>query len=192
MLAHLLQESGTAGLTAGPTDVEIQNITADSREVKTRSLFVALRGQTVDGHDYIASAIERGAGAVVAETPAPADRPADLAWIQVDNTSASLGVLADAYNGHPSRSLKVLAVTGTNGKTTVTWLLDHILRETGHRPRLLGTVETRIGDTRRTANYTTPLAHELHALLGEMRDVGCSHALMEASSHGLHQERMAG
>jgi len=156
------------------------------------SLFVALRGMTVDGHDFIDAAIEQGARAVVAETPAPVERPEDLAWIQVQNSAASLGTLADAYHGHPSETLPVLAVTGTNGKTTVTWLLDHILRETGRKPGLLGTVETRFGSTRRTASYTTPLSHELHELLAEMRDHGCSHALMEASSHGLAQERLAG
>ncbi|MGM0576598.1 MAG: UDP-N-acetylmuramoyl-L-alanyl-D-glutamate--2,6-diaminopimelate ligase [Myxococcota bacterium] len=191
-VADLIGDAAPDARITGPTGRDVTDVVADSRRVRPGAVFVALRGLTVDGHDFAGQAFEAGAAAVVADTPPTVDVPDDAAWVQVPVTAEALGPLASAFHGHPSRDVKVLAVTGTNGKTTVTWLLEHILTETGFGPGVLGTVEIRYGDVRRPATYTTPMAHELHALLAEFRDAGCTHAVMEASSHGLAQERLGG
>ena len=191
-LDHLLEATGTSWNLLGPPGVDVDSIVADSRQVTPGCMFVALRGMGVDGHTFIPSALANGARAVVSEWDVPDDLGDDIAWIQVEKSDRALGWLADAFHGHPSRFLKVLAVTGTNGKTTVTWLLEHILRAAGHRPGLIGTVEIRYGQVSRPSIWTTPLGHVLHAVLGEMRDAGCSHVVLEASSHGIALHRISG
>lgn len=176
----------------GALDGSVARLTYDSRQVEPDTLFVAVRGLWVDGHDYIDAAIAAGASAIVAETAPPADRPSHVTWLQVADSEVALGLAADAFYGRPSSSLKVLAVTGTNGKTTVGWLLWEMLDALGSRPGFVGTVEHRFAGVRRKTIFTTPPSADLHALLGEMRDAGCTHVALEASSHGLAQNRLAG
>lgn len=179
-------------LITGPLTQELTGLTYDSRAVQDGSLFVAVTGLWVDGHAYIEAALEAGARAIIAETARPSGLDAGVSWIQVPDSEVALGLAADAFYGHPSRALCVLAVTGTNGKTTVTWLLHQILQRMDHEPGLVGTVEQRFGHVRRKTLFTTPPSSDLHALLGEMRDFGCTHAAIEASSHGMAMNRLAG
>jgi UDP-N-acetylmuramoyl-L-alanyl-D-glutamate--2,6-diaminopimelate ligase len=192
MLADMLMSAGVPHQVVGPDDVELLDLVCDSREVRQGSVFVAIRGFHVDGHDYIEPALKQGASAIVAETPAPAALPATVAWVRVASTDDALGHLAAAYHGHPSEAIEVLAVTGTNGKTTVSWLVETILNHVGHRTGLMGTIETHIAGVAEPAVFTTPFGDELQRLLGRMRDAGCTHAIIEASSHGLKQDRIAG
>jgi UDP-N-acetylmuramoyl-L-alanyl-D-glutamate--2,6-diaminopimelate ligase len=176
---------------AGPLDVPTASLTYDSRQAAPGAIFVAVRGLWVDGHEYIDRAVAAGAAAIIAETPPPAGSTG-ATWVQVADSTAALGLAADAFYGHPSRALAVLAVTGTNGKTTVTSLLYEVLEACGHVPGLVGTVEHRFGAVRRKTQFTTPPSADLHALLSEMRGAGCDHVALEASSHGLAQQRLAG
>lgn len=172
--------------------VAVVALVSDSREVKAGTVFVALRGLGVDGHKYTDAALARGAVAVVAEVDAPADLPAGVIWARVPSTAKALGPLASAYFGDPSSALAVLAVTGTNGKTSVTWLLEQVLLAARLRPGVLSTVEVRFAGQRRPTRFTTPPADALQAILAECRDAGCTHVVMEASSHGLIQGRLGG
>jgi UDP-N-acetylmuramoyl-L-alanyl-D-glutamate--2,6-diaminopimelate ligase len=191
-LATLLKDSAVDGQLKGPVDAVITDLVADSRRVEPGTVFVALRGLSVDGHIFIPAALDSGASAVIAEEPPPADLPSRTAWLQVDCTALSFGQLAHSFFERPSEALTVLAVTGTNGKTTVSWLLDHILTTNGYQTGLLGTIETRFSNVQRSTIFTTPFPDELHGVLAEMRAHGCTHAIIEASSHGLEQQRIAG
>ncbi len=191
-LAALLADVPDVAAVTGSDATPVPKVTADSREVTPGAAYVAVRGYNVDGHQYIPDALARGAAVVVAEAAAPEDLPDGVTWVQVPHSERALGELASAFHEHPSRALPVFAVTGTNGKTTVSWLLYEVLLACGHRPGLLGTVETRFGAVRRGTIFTTPPSPQLHALVAEMRDAGCTHVVMEASSHGLFMNRMAG
>ncbi|PKN58000.1 MAG: UDP-N-acetylmuramoyl-L-alanyl-D-glutamate--2,6-diaminopimelate ligase [Deltaproteobacteria bacterium HGW-Deltaproteobacteria-14] len=190
-LSALVVDLAQAPALTGPRDVAVTHYSSDSREIGPAGLFVAVRGFTADGHDYLDAAIAAGAAAVIAEVPRPASLPAGVAWLQVPDTTWALAVIADAFWSHPSETVQVLATTGTNGKTTITYLLRDILRAAGHVPGLLSTVEVLIGDERQPTIFTTPPAPALQALLAAMRDRGCTHAVVEASSHGLQQYRIA-
>lgn len=190
-LSHILANIPQPVVT-GPVECELSGLTYDSRQVAAKSIFVAVRGLWVDGHDYVDAALQNGAGAVIAETRRPESLSPKVTWIEVQDSEVALGLAADAFYGHPSRAMKVLAATGTNGKTTITWLLHHILMSTGHESGLVGTVEQRFGTVRRSTIFTTPPSSDLHSLLGEMRDHGCSHVAIEASSHGMAMNRLAG
>ncbi len=196
-LAQAVSPRATFG-SAEAMAAALTALTYDSRQVKPGAVFVAVRGLWVDGHAYIDAALQAGARAIIAETPPPGplDGVPPVAWLQVDDGARALGLAADAFYGHPSRALDVLAVTGTNGKTTVAWLL-HQLYEALPAPLrrcagLVGTVENRFAGVRRPTIFTTPPSADLHALLAEMRDAGCGVVALEASSHGLAQERLAG
>jgi UDP-N-acetylmuramoyl-L-alanyl-D-glutamate--2,6-diaminopimelate ligase len=189
---QLFMEAALDAVVAGGGEAVVTSVVSDSRDVTAGSVFVALRGQGVDGHKYIGAALAHGAVAVVAENDAPEDLAADVAWVRVPSTSQALGPLASAYWGRPSESLVVLAVTGTNGKTSVTWLVEQVLLFAGQAPGVLGTVEIRFAGQRRATQFTTPPADMLQATLAEFRDAGCTHAVMEASSHGLVQGRLGG
>ncbi|MFT7581252.1 MAG: UDP-N-acetylmuramoyl-L-alanyl-D-glutamate--2,6-diaminopimelate ligase, partial [Myxococcota bacterium] len=181
---------GTDGVFRGD-DVEVTHYAADSRAVGPGGLFVATRGFVSDGHDFIDTAIAQGAAAIIAET-APTDHHDDnVTWVSVPDSTYALAVVADAFHDHPSRSVKVLATTGTNGKTTIAYLLKDILEHVGARPGLLSTVEVLIDGERQPTIFTTPPAPAFQALLAKMRERGCTHALVEASSHGLQQHRLA-
>lgn len=171
--------------------LEITKITEDSRAVTAGTLFVALRGSQADGHRFIPSAIKAGSRAIVLEV-LPEELQEGVAYIVVPSSSEVLGLLSSALQGHPSRQLTVVGVTGTNGKTTIATLLFRLFRALGYRCGLLSTVCNYIEDEAISATHTTPSAPELQALLGRMRDAGCTHVFMEVSSHALAQHRVAG
>jgi len=176
---------------SGETDINISHISSDSRQVTPGALFVAYRGVGVDGHRYIADAVHRGAAAVVCEQPVV---NACVPTIQVADGRSALAWLHAAWHGHPSRSMTVIGVTGTDGKTTTCNLIYSILKAAGIRAGMISTVNAVIGDeTYDTGLHTTtPDSADVQHLLGRMRDVGTEVAVLEATSHGLAQHRVTG
>ena len=175
----------------GETNIDIQDIQFDSRQVKPGTLFVAQPGTVVDGHDYIDKAIEAGAAAIVCERTDTIHKDGATV-IVVDNASHALGLIASAWNGYPSKHLTLVGVTGTNGKTTIATLLYKMVRAMGHKAGLLSTVVNYVNDEPVQATHTTPDALELNGLLKQMVDAGCRYAFMEVSSHAIAQQRIAG
>jgi UDP-N-acetylmuramoyl-L-alanyl-D-glutamate--2,6-diaminopimelate ligase len=175
----------------GNTNVAVESITSDSRAVRPMALFVAVKGLQSDGHLFIAKAIELGAAAVVCED-LPERLEESIVYVQVADTSKALGIMAANFYENPSEKMKVLAVTGTNGKTTVATLLFRLYRSMGFKCGLLSTVVNRINEVEIPSTHTTPDAVALNDLLARMQREGCTHVFMEASSHALHQNRMAG
>jgi len=175
----------------GSQRVFIQNVCIDSRQVGSKSLFAAIRGTSTDGHLYIGQAIQQGAAAIVCEE-LPDTLNEDITYVLVKDAAEALGNIASAFHNHPSRQLKVIGVTGTNGKTTTTTLLFDMLRELGLTAGLISTVEVRIDDQVLPATHTTPDPVSLHGLLSEMVVNGCQYVFMEVSSHAIHQRRIAG
>jgi UDP-N-acetylmuramoyl-L-alanyl-D-glutamate--2,6-diaminopimelate ligase len=179
--------------TAPAADAPVSGVAYDSRSVTARTVFVALKGQRADGTEFARQAIERGALAVVSEQPKPAD--VTKPWLAVADARLSLALLADAFYRHPSRDMRVVGITGTNGKTTTAYLLASIFEAAGVRCGILGTVVYRTGplDTdAREATRTTPEAPDVQALLREMVDRGCGACAMEVSSHALSLRRVDG
>ncbi|MEM8892955.1 MAG: UDP-N-acetylmuramoyl-L-alanyl-D-glutamate--2,6-diaminopimelate ligase [Bacteroidota bacterium] len=177
--------------TSGDMNREVSGICFDSRESKQDYLFVAVKGTNVNGHDYIDTAIESGATAVVCETM-PTKQRQDVSYILADNSAEALGTIAANFYGNPSSKMKLVAVTGTNGKTTSVTLLYQLFRRLGFNTGLLSTVENKLNDEVIPATHTTPDAIQINALLKEMLDRGCTHCFMEASSHAIHQRRTYG
>ncbi len=175
----------------GNLSAEVKQIDFDSRKVGPGSVFVAIRGAQVDGHDYIGRAVEQGAVAIVAEQ-LPQERLAGIAYIQVADSATALGRMASLFYGQPSRKLKLVGVTGTNGKTTTATLLYDLFTALGYKAGLLSTVCNKIGRESLPAAYTTPDAVAIQALLRDMVDAGCDYAFMEVSSHAAHQKRIEG
>ncbi|MCB0738130.1 MAG: UDP-N-acetylmuramoyl-L-alanyl-D-glutamate--2,6-diaminopimelate ligase [Bacteroidetes bacterium] len=175
----------------GNASIQIEGITLDSRAVKPGFLFAAIAGTQVDGHQFIAAAIEKGAAAVLCNE-IPADYSDKTTFIQVEDTSQALGEMASAFYGNPSASLKVIAITGTNGKTTTATILKNSLSYLGYRTGLISTVQIEIDDQIIPATHTTPDAVSLQATLAQMKKAGCQYVVMEASSHAIHQKRIAG
>lgn len=176
----------------GSDQKEILHLSSDSREVVPGSLFVALSGARVDGHQYLQAAADRGAVALVVEWGRSLSSPEGVTLIEVRDTRRALAILADRFYGSPSRKLSVVGVTGTNGKTTTTSLIATILRSAGHETGVIGTIETVIGERRLPAKNTTPESIELQRILKEMVDRGLSHCVMEVSSHALAMGRVRG
>ena len=176
---------------AGDIEVEITGVKIDSRQVSAGSLFVAVKGTQVDGHQFIAKAVELGASAVLCE-----DLPEQLAdgvtFVQVASTEEAVGPVATLFYGDPTSKLKLVGVTGTNGKTTIATLLYNMFRKFGHKCGLLSTVCNYIEEEAVPATHTTPDPIELNELLGRMADAGCEYVFMECSSHAIAQKRIGG
>ncbi|MCJ8164938.1 UDP-N-acetylmuramoyl-L-alanyl-D-glutamate--2,6-diaminopimelate ligase [Pontibacter sp. E15-1] len=177
--------------THGSLEVPVAGITFDSRQVREGVVFVAVRGVQTDGHDYIAKAAEAGAVAIVCEE-LPATVPQGIPFAVVQNTAQALGQMASAFYGNPSAKLKLVGITGTNGKTTSVTLLHKLFRELGYHVGLLSTVQNQIDETVIPATHTTPDAMKLNELLAQMVKAGCTHCFMEVSSHAMVQQRVAG
>ena len=189
-LSKLLKSVKTLNIV-GETDVDISGVKIDSRQVKPGFLFVAMKGTQVDGHSFIPKAIELGAKAVLVE-----DMPEELAegvtYVQVASTEDSVGPVATTFHGNPTSKLKLVGVTGTNGKTTIATLLYNMFRKLGHRCGLLSTVCNYIEGEAVPASHTTPDAIELNELLESMVEAKCEYAFMECSSHAIAQKRIGG
>lgn len=178
---------------AGSTHIAVESVVADSRQVKPFGCFVAIPGTVVDGHDHIPSAIRAGAAAIVCERlPGEEERSDQVVYIQVENAREALGHLAANFHDNPGERLKIVAITGTNGKTTVATLLHRLARMFDRKAGLVSTVENRIADRVVPATHTTPDPVGLQQLFADMLDAGCTHCFMEASSHALDQHRLAG
>src|SRR2546429_9021758 len=173
----------------GSVDRPVENIAYDSRRVQRHTMFVALRGEKADGHQFIGHAIDKGASVIVADREQKDPR---VTCLIVENTRAALADFSAAFYGHPSRKLKLAAVTGTNGKTTTTFLIKHICEIGGLRCGLIGTVRYEIGERILPAIRTTPESLDLQELLAQIANAGCRAAAMEVSSHALAQERTRG
>ncbi|WP_421764743.1 UDP-N-acetylmuramoyl-L-alanyl-D-glutamate--2,6-diaminopimelate ligase [Ekhidna sp.] len=175
----------------GNREEEVHGITFDSRKVEQGFLFVAVKGLTVDGHDFISATIDKGAKVIVCEK-APKDLPKGITIVQTDNSAEALGIIASNFYGRPSENIKLVGITGTNGKTTCATLLFELFQNLGYSVGLLSTVENKINHKVLNTSFTTPDAVQLNALLAEMVKGGCTHAFMEVSSHALVQHRVAG
>jgi UDP-N-acetylmuramoyl-L-alanyl-D-glutamate--2,6-diaminopimelate ligase len=176
---------------SGSTDVIVSGVQIDSRQVSHRSVFVAIRGVAVDGRQFIDKAIEAGAVAIVSEEM-PVEQKEGITYIQTPDSAEAAGLIAHNFYGQPSQKLKLVGVTGTNGKTTVATLLYKLFACLGYKSGLISTVENMIGDKVVPATHTTPDTIHLNALLKQMVDEGCEFAFMEVSSHAVHQRRIAG
>jgi UDP-N-acetylmuramoyl-L-alanyl-D-glutamate--2,6-diaminopimelate ligase len=175
----------------GATAVDVKDLQIDSRKVSSGSAFIAIKGSSADGHQFIDTAVNNGAKAIICET-LPADRKEGITYVQVESSAAAAGYMAHNYYGQPSERIKLVGVTGTNGKTTIATLLYKLFTKLGYTCGLLSTVQNHIGDKIVPATHTTPDAISLNALLKEMVDAGCSHVFMETSSHAIHQHRITG
>ena len=174
----------------GDAEVEITGVNIDSRRIKASHLFIAMKGTQVDGHQFIAKAIELGAKSILCEDlPEPVT---GVTYVQVASTEDAAGKVATLFYGDPSRKLKLVGVTGTNGKTTIATLLYNMFRKFGHKVGLLSTVCNYVDDLPIPADHTTPDPIELNELLAKMVEAGCEYAFMECSSHAIHQKRIGG
>lgn len=175
----------------GSTDINIAKIEFDSRLTGKGDAFVAIRGTQSDGHDFIEKAISLGAVAVVCET-LPEQLADGVTYIEVQSASAALAHMAANYYGNPSHNIKLVGITGTNGKTTIASLLYQLFKNAGYKTGLLSTVKIMVDDTEYKATHTTPDSLTINKYLKEMEEVGCEYCFMEVSSHGIHQNRTAG
>ena len=174
----------------GDAEVEITGVNIDSRRIKAGHLFIAMKGTQVDGHQFIGKAIELGAKSILCEDlPEPVT---GVTYVQVASTEDAAGKVATLFYGDPSRKLKLVGVTGTNGKTTIATLLYNMFRKFGHKVGLLSTVCNYVDDQPIPADHTTPDPIELNELLAKMVEAGCEYAFMECSSHAIHQKRIGG
>lgn len=174
----------------GSTDIDITGINIDSRKIESGHLFVAMRGTQVDGHQFIAKAIEKGATAILCEE---VSEPAEgVTYVKVADCEDCVGTVATTFYGDPTSKLKLVGVTGTNGKTTIATLLYNMFRKMGHKCGLLSTVCNYVDDEAYPTDHTTPDPIELNMLLHKMVDAGCEYAFMECSSHAIAQKRIGG
>ena len=175
----------------GDTEVEITGVNIDSRKIREGHLFIAIPGTQTDGHKFIPKAIELGAAAILCEN-IPDNQEPDVTYIAVKSTEDSVGKVATQFFGDPSSKLKLVGVTGTNGKTTIATLLYNMFRKFGHKCGLLSTVCNYIEGEAIPADHTTPDPIELNHLLAQMVEAGCEYAFMECSSHAIAQKRIGG
>jgi UDP-N-acetylmuramoyl-L-alanyl-D-glutamate--2,6-diaminopimelate ligase len=190
LLSDLLYKTGIEELS-GITTISIDKICFDSRQVSEGTLFVAVRGSKSDGHDFIKEVIAKGAVAVVCEEM-PAEMIPGITFVRVKDSSYALAIICSNYYDQPSSKLKLIGVTGTNGKTTTVSLLYSVFRQLGHKTGLLSTVRNFVNDLELAATHTTPDPLQLNALLAKMVEAGCSYCFMEVSSHAIVQHRIAG
>ena len=177
--------------TFGETEVEITGVNIDSRRIEAGHLFVAIPGTQTDGHKFIPKAIELGAAAILCERM-PEEHAEGVTYVVVESTESVVGIVATHFFGDPSRKLKLVGVTGTNGKTTIATLLYNMFRKFGHKCGLLSTVCNYIEDEAIPADHTTPDPIELNRLLAKMVEAGCEYAFMDCSSHAIAQKRIGG
>lgn len=175
----------------GNTNTVIDDLQIDSRKVKNGSCFIAVKGYAVDGHEFIETAITNGATAIVCET-IPQSINEKVVYIQVENSSVAAGYMSHNFYGEPSLKLKLVGVTGTNGKTTIATLLWKLFSALGYTCGLISTVQNQIGDEVISATHTTPDAISVNRLMKQMLDAGCEYVFMECSSHAIHQHRITG
>jgi UDP-N-acetylmuramoyl-L-alanyl-D-glutamate--2,6-diaminopimelate ligase len=176
---------------SGDRQRSIEDIVFDSRYVRKNSLFIAVKGTNTDGHDYISSALKSGASAVICEN-LPPEPDKSVCWIRTSDSAKALGQASSNYYNKPSASLKLVGVTGTNGKTTIATLLYRMFTGLGHKCGLFSTVCNYVVDRELSATHTTPDPVQLNRVMAEMRDAGCEYAFMEVSSHSADQQRIAG
>lgn len=188
-LSELLKDVRVVSLAAA-SDPDITGIAYSSKVVEPGNIFIALKGQRADGHDFLPEALARGVAAIVSERPRPAE--IDRAWVQVLEAREAMALLAANFYDHPSSRLKVVGITGTKGKTTITYILEEILNSAGFRPGVVGTVEYRWAGRQYSAERTTPEAPDIQKFLRQMVEEGVSHCLMEVSSHSLELKRVWG
>ena len=189
-LTDLLSEVKTLSIT-GDTDIDITGVNIDSRKIDVGHIFVAIKGTQVDGHCFINKAIESGAKAILLED-VPSELKDGITYIQVESTEKEVGKIATMFYGNPSKKLKLVGVTGTNGKTTIATLLYNMFRAFGYKVGLLSTVCNYIDAEAHHTEHTTPDPIELNQLLSKMVEAGCGYAFMECSSHAIHQHRIGG
>jgi len=175
----------------GDTNIAVRELVFDSRKVQLNDVFVAIKGYEFDGHSYIDSAIKAGAIAVICDM-IPEKIVNGVTYIQVDNGSSALAIMAANFYGNPSGNLKLIGVTGTNGKTTVATLLYQLFKKAGYKVGLLSTVRILVNDTEYKATHTTPDSLTINRYLEKMNHEGVEYCFMEVSSHGIHQKRTAG
>lgn len=175
----------------GDLSTDVLGVTHDSRKVQPGKIFVAVPGEKTDGHDFIGNALEAGACAVIAQRPRPVEF-GEVPWIVVKDTRLALGPVSAVVNGDPTSKITLVGITGTNGKTTLTFLLEAILQASGLRPGVIGTISYRWDGKESSANHTTPEASDLQAMFADMAAAGITHGIMEVSSHGLDLGRLEG
>ena len=176
----------TINTVVGNTSVEVNAIDFDSRNISENDVFVAIKGSLVDGHEFIDAAITKGAIAVICET-LPDDLKKGITYIEVDSASRALAFMASNFYQNPSQNLKLVGVTGTNGKTTVASLLYQLFKNAGFKVGLLSTVKIMVDNKTYKATHTTPDSLTINKYLGEMNNEGVEFCFMEVSSHGIHQ-----
>ncbi|MDI9869132.1 UDP-N-acetylmuramoyl-L-alanyl-D-glutamate--2,6-diaminopimelate ligase [Flectobacillus roseus] len=189
-VTQIFQQVKTISVLGNP-EVEISQLTIDSRQVGPQTLFAALKGTQTDGHSYIEKAIELGASAILCEDLPEVIHPT-VTYIQVNDSAESLGYASSNFYDNPSSKLKLVGITGTNGKTTTVTLLFRLFRKLGYRCGLISTVQNQIDDTVIPSTHTTPDSINLNKLLAEMVEAGCTYAFMEVSSHSVVQHRITG
>lgn len=175
----------------GATDLKVESITFDSRTVKQGTVFVAVRGTVSNGHDFIDKAIDLGAVAIVCDT-LPEITHEGITYVKVRDTNSALAYMANNFYDNPSHKLKLVGVTGTNGKTTIASLLYQLFKRAGYKVGLLSTVKIKVDETEYKATHTTPDSLTINHYLNEMIETGCDYCFMEVSSHGIHQKRTEG
>lgn len=176
----------------GNPEVLVEGVSHDSRRVMRHFAFVAIKGEKVDGHDFIFKAIQNGASVIIAENEPPEKFDTKIAWIKVKNSRKALGPIAASIYGRPSDSMTLIGITGTNGKTTTTFLLEAILKAANFVPGVIGTISHRWPGVEIVASNTTPEASDIQKMLADMRAAGVTHVIMEVSSHGLCMRRLDG
>ncbi len=174
----------------GNLNLEITNITTDSKKVSAGSLFICIEGFKVDGHNYIDEAIQRGANSILISKDVPVTPT--ITYIKVPETRLATPIIADTFYDHPSSKLRLIGITGTNGKTTTAYLIESILNTAGYKPTRISTITTKIGNTETLSNQTTPEALELQETLARAVQEGSTHVVMEVSSHALALHRTLG